>query len=263
MTAPQFGPALRALRQEFNLSQAEFAAKLHSTQRHVSFLETGRAQPTRSMIQRIEREYHLPISRRLMLYDAAGMTSPYKRRDLASEEIVEALDIIERHVLGNWPFPGFVLDKRWSVLRMNPAARRFLQIPEDQRNAPFNLFELLISSAFRDQIVNWREAAPLLYTRLYSHAEDDTGLKALFERAVSEGLFDEVMQDDKKLGDVPVFVPVELKRPDGTRLRMSSLLGQLASVQDAIIEGMTIEMMVPLDEATERNLKESPNSEAG
>jgi len=53
---------------------------------------------------------------------------------------------------------------------------------------------------------------------------------------------------------VPVFVPVEVLGPDGSRLRLTSMIGQLASVQDAVVEGMTIELFVPMDTATENCL---------
>lgn len=251
-----FGNFLKALRHELGLSQADFAARMSSTQRHLSFLETGRAQPGRPMIQRIEREFALPISKRLVLYEAAGFTSPYKRRDFESEEVREALDLIENRLLLHWPFPGFVLDRKWNILRANIQGRGFLENTIPDANTPPNLFRIFTSKAFRERILNWDEVAPILATRLYREAADDEGIKTLLKEANENGLFAGIKSQES---DIPIFVPVEFRGENGDIMRLTSLLGQLASVQDAIIEGMTVELMVPMDIETEHMLLQSRN----
>ncbi|WP_286175681.1 helix-turn-helix domain-containing protein [Labrenzia sp. CE80] len=252
--AAAFGRTLRSVRGQAGLSQCDFANRLGTTQRHLSFLETGRARPSLSMIQRVEREFALPIASRLALYEAAGLHSPYKRRDLASEEISEALDIIEHRLLRHWPFPAYVVDKRWTILRSNTAGQRFLSATCPPGNEPPNLFRILTGDDFRSRVTNWKEAAPVLATRLYREAAEDPEMAALLEEALAAGLFDGI--DANETSDttieIPVFVPIEFSAPDGVKLRLTSMLGQLASVQDAIIEGMTIELMVPMDEASEQ-----------
>ena len=244
-----FGNSLKALRRERGLSQADLANLIGSTQRHVSFLETGRASPSPFMIQRIERELALPIARSQVLYQAAGFASPYKCRAEDSPDVIEALDLIETRLLAHWPFPAYVLDKRWTILRANTPGKLFLSGFSDQQNQPPNLFRIFLSPAFRERILNWTEAAPIFAARLYKEAAEDPELGELLEEARDCGLLDGL--DETFREDVPVFVPVEVLGPDGTPLRVTSLLGQLASVQDAVIEGMTIELMVPMDAATE------------
>lgn len=250
--SPAFGNSLKSLRRERGLSQVEFAGRIGSTQRHVSFLETGRAHPSRYMIQRIERELALPVGRSQILYETAGFSSPYKCRAENSPDVVEALDLIETRLLANWPFPAFVLDKRWTILRSNTAGKLFLAGLTELQNQPANLFKIFLSPAFRERVLNWKEAAPIFAARLYREAAEDPALADLLEEAHASGILDGL--DETFREDVPVFVPVEFKGPDGSRLRVTSLLGQLASVQDAVIEGMTIEMMVPMDEATQNCL---------
>jgi len=245
-----FGQALRALRKELNISQSALADRLSSTQRHLSFLETGRAQPSTQMVDRISRVLGLPISKRLSLYEAAGLTSPYKRRDFGSEEVLEALDIVEKRVLAHWPFPAYVLNKRWDILRMNDQGNAFLgQAASPGSNEAPNLFELLMENAFRDRVLNWTEVAPILATRLIREAREDAGLAALLQRASEQGLFTETEAEPTET--VPIFVPVLFEGPGGIPVRMTSLLGQLVSVQDAIIEGLTIELLVPIDQESE------------
>lgn len=249
-----FGHFLKSLRREIGLSQVEFAARLGSTQRHLSFLETGRAQPGHPMIQRIEREFTLPISKRLVLYEAAGFTSPYKRRNFDSEEVREALDLIENRLLRHWPFPGFVLDRKWNILRANIQGHGFLANTIPETNAAPNLFRIFASKTFRERILNWDEVAPILATRLYREAADDADLETLLKEANENGMFDGIKTQES---DIPIFVPIEFRREDGNIMRLTSLLGQLASVQDAIIEGMTVELMVPMDAETEHMLLQS------
>ncbi|MCR9060993.1 MAG: hypothetical protein NXI02_26915, partial [Rhodobacteraceae bacterium] len=117
------------------------------------------------------------------------------------------------------------------------------------QNEPANLFRVFLSPAFRERILNWKAAAPVFAARLYREAADDPGLATLLEEAHASGLLDGL--DETFREDVPVFVPVELLGPDGVRLQVTSMIGQLASVQDAVVEGMTIELMVPMDAATE------------
>ncbi|GAB4522529.1 MAG: helix-turn-helix transcriptional regulator [Roseibium sp.] len=244
-----FGRTLKSLRRDRGLSQIDLAGRLGSTQRHISFLETGRARPSRQMIQRIERELALSIGRSQVLYEAAGFASPYRHRAEASPDVVEALDLIETRLLAHWPFPAFVLDKRWTILRRNGPGKLFLADLVEDTNRPPNLFRIFLSQTFRQRVLNWPEAAPVFAARLYREAAEDKDLEVLLEQARAAGLLDGL--EDSFREDVPVFVPVEVMGPDGSRLRLTSLLGQLASVQDAVIEGMTIELMVPMDAASE------------
>ncbi|MEM9633084.1 MAG: helix-turn-helix domain-containing protein, partial [Pseudomonadota bacterium] len=142
-----FGKTLKSLRRERGLSQANLADRLGSTQRHVSFLETGRAQPSRYMIQRIERELALSVASSFVLQEAAGFASPYKCRAEDSPDVQEALDLIEMRLLANWPFPAFVLDKRWTILRSNSPGKLFLSGFVEEQNEPVNLFEIFLSPA--------------------------------------------------------------------------------------------------------------------
>ena len=121
-----FGHALKHLRAELKLAQSELAGAVGSTQRHISFLETGRSRPSPEMVRRLATELNLNAGQRAALFEASGMKNPFKKRSFSSEEVRAALDMIERHVLSNWPFPAFVLDEDWNLLRTNPAAEAML-----------------------------------------------------------------------------------------------------------------------------------------
>lgn len=246
-----FGSALKTIRADLALSQLALAGALGTTQRHVSFLETGRSRPTRDFVIRLSTGLSLSLPQRAALFDAAGFDNPYRRRDFGAQEMADVLDMLDRRALRHWPFPAFVLDCGWTVLRANAPGRALLSSFMDAGNAPPSLFEIFLSDAFRSRIENWDEVSLIFYFRMMAAAAQDAHLKTLFERARADGLFAHVPDRLAEAGDVPPYVPAVLRGPDGTRLAMSSFVGHLASVHEAAIEGLEVEFMIPMDEATE------------
>lgn len=250
-----FGHYLKQMRVELGLSQVELAQTIGSTQRHISFLETGRSQPTRSMLGRFVSELELNSAQRAALFDASGFHNPYKQRAFASKDVVNALDMIEKRVLGNWPFPAFVLDREWTVLRLNKAAQSMFKTMLDPSDGPLNMFDLFLGDTFRNSIENWEEASTTLYYRLQTAAADSPKIKRKFDDARAVGLFEGVHTQFNKSDDIPIYTPLIIRLPNGARLTASSLLGQLMSVQDALVEGFEIELMVPADDESEALLR--------
>lgn len=263
-TLNKFGTALKRLRNELGKSQAALAADIGTTQRHVSFLETGRSQPSRTMLARISADLSLGAGQRAALFDASGFQNPYPARDLNSDEVAETLNMIEQRILANWPFPAFVLSDSWDVLRMNGPARSMIgpivaMYPmETNRNT--NLLALLLSDPFRALIANWEEASAGLYFRLQAAAAHNPDIAAHFTIAKENGCFDHVLRSLTGETTVPIYVPVVIKLPDGTQMRIGSLLGGLGSVHDALVEGFEIELLVPLDAQSETAMRAAFNT---
>lgn len=249
-----FGHVLKDIRAARGLSQAALALSLESTQRHVSFLETGRSLPTASFLSRICRAMNLNIAQRVNLYDASGLANPYTRRDMDSDEIHAALDMIEKRVLKNWPFPALVLDPDWNILRSNAAFDQIFGCLMLQGNVPANLLEVLMSDMFQGLVQNWDEAAGVMFYRLQRAAAHSPRIAQVLQTAQSQGRFAGMEQHLGELGEIPIFLPIRIALPEGPVMELSSLLGKLASCQDALIEGLEIELMVPLDEASEQTM---------
>lgn len=258
-TLNSFGTALKRLRNELGKSQAAFAGDIGTTQRHVSFLETGRSQPSRTMLARISADLSLSAGQRAALFDASGFQNPYPARDLNSDEVAETLDMIEQRILANWPFPAFVLSDSWDVLRMNgPGSSMlapFVTTSPVNTNRNINLLALLLSDPFRALIANWEEASAGLYFRLQAAAAHSADIAAHFAIAKENGCFDHVLRELTGEKTVPIYVPVVIQLPEGTQMRIGSLLGRLGSVHDALVEGFEIELLVPLDEKSETAMR--------
>lgn len=251
-----FGPTLKSIRRELGLSQQEVALTIGSTQRHISFLESGRSQPTREMIGRLCADLGLGPGWRAALFEASGFHNPYPRRDFSSAEIRETLDLLETRVLAHWPFAAFVMDRSWNMLRMNRAAETMFAPLFGDMNAAPNLLAAFISDPFLAMIENWEDCRIALYFRMLHHAHEDAAVATGLKAALARGLFDGIADQIGAQNEVPVFIPIRLKLPGGPTIRFTSLAANLMSVHDALVEGFTIELVVPMDAGTEACLLE-------
>lgn len=253
-----FGAALRTLRQDLGLSQLALATAISTTQRHVSFLETGRSRPSKDFVVRISTDLSVSLPQRAMLFDAAGFTNPYRNQSFGDQELSALLDTIEARALAHWPYPGFLLDREWTVLRMNAPAEGLLAGFDLPKDAPPSMFEVFLSPQFRERVENWQEVSTVFYFRMQAACAHSSLLAARFAQARADGLFDHMPGRLSADMDVPPYIPVIFAGPGGQRLSMSSFVGKLASIHDAAVEGLEIELLIPVDAATEACLLGHP-----
>ena len=253
----EFGAVLKDVRAGMGMSQSALANHLGSTQRHVSFIETGRSRPTPYFVTRICKELSLSVAQRASLYHAAGLPTPFAKRERSSDEVKTALDMIHDRVLVNWPFPALVLDEHWNVLRANKPFETLFGAFLQSGNTQPNLLEIMVSDLFRSLVANWDEAATTFFFRLQASAAHSKQVSELFAVCREEGLFDNVENQLQGSDEMPIFVPVAVNLPGGVQLQLTSLLGKLTSVQDALVEGFEIELMLPTDKASEDLMRRS------
>ena len=250
-TASDFGTALRGMRETLGLSQLALATRLSSTQRHISFLETGRSQITSDFLQRLMGELNLSSAQRSALMEASGYRNPYPARPLNSDEMRAALDTIETRILNSWPFPAFALDRDWTVLRANgPAQAMFAAFGADISGAGASLLTVVLDPGFRAAILNWEEASRGFYFRLQQAGARNAVVRRAFDAAKSGGMFDHVPAQITGAAPPEPLQPVIMGLPNGARLQLMPLVGHLATVQDVRLEAVEIELMVPLDDAS-------------
>jgi transcriptional regulator with XRE-family HTH domain len=249
MTRPGgFGSTLRAVRSELGLSQEAVAHAIGTTQRHVSFLETGRSEPTRAMLGRLARGLSLSAAQRTILFHDSGFRSPYPERTSDHAEVQAALDLMQSQVLQHWPFPAFVVDRDWNFLRTNG--------PADRMVASFggvpNMHALFLSPDFEPLVSNWEEASASFYTRIQEVARRSTVVRDALAAAEAEGRFDHVAGVLGGTDELPVYIPIEVTLPELGRLRFTSLHGRWISMHDALAEQFEVELLVPLDAEAEQ-----------
>ena len=188
--AGHFSSLLKHWRSVRRLTQIELAVDANVSARHLCFLETGRSQPSREMVQLLGSALDLPLEERNALHVAAGFVPPYGDKGLAAENLQpvrQALDFILRQ---QEPYPGIVVDGHWDVRMRNQASARLLKPFRDSYEMEAGLADNAMHVVFhpkglRQFIVNWDEFAGQLIQIL--HRDVAQGSRAAAQ------LLDEIM----------------------------------------------------------------------
>src|SRR5262245_9243589 len=118
-SAPFAGALLREWRRRRNLSQLELALRSAVSARHLSFIETGRAQPSREMVLHLAERLEVPLRERNRLLLAAGFAPVFGERSLDESEMAPVREALERFLAAHEPYPAVVVDRHWNVIASN------------------------------------------------------------------------------------------------------------------------------------------------
>jgi transcriptional regulator with XRE-family HTH domain len=259
-TGKHFGPGLRFWRDRRGLSQLDLAGAAETTQRHLSFLESGRATPSREMVLRLSSVLALPLRQQNALLLAAGFAPAWGESDLSAPELARVNRALDFMLAQQEPYPAFVIDRRWNLLRANAGAGRlseFLLGPAPASTAPAerpNLAVALVSpEGMRPSIVNWEDVALFFLRGVQADAVADGTRETaeLLRRLLAfPGLpaLSRVSPPDQ--GQAPVLV-IHFRRGD-TSLRMFTTIATLGTPHDVTLEEIRIESFFPHDDATAR-----------
>src|SRR5512132_3479884 len=117
--APPLGALLREWRQRRNLSQLELALRSAVSARHLSFIETGRARPSREMVLHLAARLDVPLRDRNRLLLAAGFAPVFAERSLDESEMAPVREALERFLSAHEPYPAVVVDRHWNIVGSN------------------------------------------------------------------------------------------------------------------------------------------------
>jgi len=258
--ATTFGSLLQYWRKLKSLSQLALAMEADVSPRHVSFLETGRAKPSRDMVVSLATVLGVPLRERNHLLLAAGFAPLYREAPLDAPElgpVRAALDAILRQ---QEPFPAVVLNRYWDILDMNQAARRFfgMLLGERADRPPPNVLRLMFDpKELRPLVTNWDTVAESLLQRLHREAtggvKDATTLALLGEILAYPDIPTSLRRPNLELPLVPV-VSVCFRHQD-TAYGFFSTVTTLGTPQDVTLEELRIECFFPADRATEERAR--------
>ena len=164
-----FGDHLRNWRQQRHLSQLELAEEAGISTRHVSFMETGRTNPSREMVLRLSDRLAVPLRERNALLVAAGYAPMYRERALDDPALAAARQAVELVLKGHEPWPAIALDRCWNVVAANGAAMALLSrhLSADLLAPPINVFRLsLHPRGLAPRIANLAQWRRHLFERL-------------------------------------------------------------------------------------------------
>ena len=125
-TQTQIGDHLRNWRQRRRLSQLELAGDAEISTRHLSFLETGRAQPSREMVLRLAEQLDVPLRERNAMLIAAGFAPKFQERTLDHPSLKVARQAIDLVLAAHEPFPALAIDRHWTMVASNKAVAPLL-----------------------------------------------------------------------------------------------------------------------------------------
>ena len=259
-----FGPMLRAWRRRRGASQLALALQSGVSQRHVSFLESGRARPSREMVVQLTSALDVPLRQRNAMLLAAGFAPVYRESNLAAPELTPVRQAIDRMLKQQEPYPAVVIDRLWNLLEANEAAVAFTLFlhegpppPPPPGKQPNLLRSLLDPKALRPKIANWEEVAHHLVSTTYAEilaAGGEPKALAFIEEVMA---YPDVPASFRKLRfeDRPPPVLTLDYVVGGKSLSVFTTIATLGTPQDITLQEVRIECFFPADERSDALFK--------
>lgn len=258
-----FGRLLRAQRTRRRLSQLDLALDANVSARHISFLETGRARPSREMVLQLARTLDVPLRDRNVLLTAAGFAERYRRTDLSEPEMAQIRRALDYMLRQQEPWPAIVFNSRWDMIQANQGALALFAAvlgPDGiARMSGMNMIEaMLTTDLFESVIDNWDEVRAHSLWRI--RRERDAGLAHPDVVALLESLGPEAA-DHGELADLdadapaPPITPVRFRYGAGA-LSFFTTVATFGTPQDITLQEIRIESFFPADRATEDAMRD-------
>jgi transcriptional regulator with XRE-family HTH domain len=251
--APSVGALLRAWRQRRHLSQLQLATRSAVSARHLSFMETGRARPSREMLLHLAERLDIPLRERNHLLLAAGFAPVFGERSLDESEMAPVRKALERFLSGHEPYPAVVVDRGWNVVASNRGLAYVMRgVAAHLRTPPANALRIALHpEGLAPRISNLAEWRGYLLARLRREVETtgDPELESLYRELASyPGAADELEHADPPAPD-DILIMHEL-RLDGTDLALFCTFTTFGTARDLTLAELTIVSFYPADAQT-------------
>jgi len=258
------GPLLRRWRESRHLSQLDLALDAEVSARHISFLETGRAEPSREMLLMLANVLDVPLRERNFLLLAAGYAPIYGETSLDDPRMTQVRAAVEVILKSNEPRSALAHDRHWNIVMANEAFIRFLTLnlgkepdgilPLQVTRPPrLNVLRLLFDpEGVRKVIVNWEPIAKSLLNEAYRRlawARDDALQNLITEILAYPGVPARWREPDLEAPH-NLILPMELNL-NGRIARMFSTVTTVATPHDVTLQELHVEVFYPADPETE------------
>jgi transcriptional regulator with XRE-family HTH domain len=250
------GSLLREWRQRRRLSQLDLALEADISTRHISFIETGRSQPSRDMLLRLAKELEIPPREQNALLVAAGFAPRYMQRSLDDAALASARAAIDLVLAGHEPYPALAIDRHWNLVAGNRAlAPFFVGVAPSLQKPPINVLRATLHpGGLAPRIANYTQWRNHLLDRLQRQVEATadpllTDLLAELQTFPIPRAARDADEPDAS-GEVPgVVVPLRLRTDLGTLvfLYTTTVFG---TPLDLNLTELAIESFFPADAAT-------------
>ncbi len=252
MNRPQdaFGPLLKSWRNRRHVSQLDLAMGAGMSQRHISFLETGRSKPSRYAVRQICEALQMPAAEHDVMLVSAGF-APQSTDASWNAEVHAAVDASIDYVLNSHePYPAVSVDRIWNLKKANESALKFFAAAGGT-GQPNMLRDVFSPGVLRNNIRNWSEVTRALFRLLdlevARRPHDEDGKNLLEELRSLPGVVDAIAERPKE-HPAPVL-SIEFMI-DGADLKLFSLIATVGMSMDATLDDLRIETLLPADEQT-------------
>ena len=251
------GALLREWRQRRRRSQLDLALDTGISARHLSFVETGRSQPSRGLLLALAEQLDVPLRERNALMLAAGYAPIYAESDMESSQIETAREALEHLLAGHEPYPAVVLDRWGDIVLSNRAVGPLLDgIKPDLLQPPVNVYRLsLHPDGIAPRIRNraaWTTHLGHRLTRLVRLTGDSRLTELLEEIRTYPGVAEALDDHEPITGEL--LLTLQLAHPDGD-LRLHSTVTSFGSPHDVTLSELTVESFFPADAHTREFLQ--------
>lgn len=251
---PSVGVLLQSWRKSRNLSQLALATEAEISARHLSFLETGRANPSRDMVLRLASVLDVPLRERNTLLLAAGFAPAFAESKLDAPALAAVRGALDAILAQQEPYPAVVMNRSWDILGTNGSAARFFGylLGERAASAPNNVLRMMFDpAAVRPCVTNWEAVAESLFHRVRRESVgglDDVAKRLLAELMTYPGVPASWHSGAMSAPLLPI-VPVTFEK-DGRRFDYFSTVTTLGTAQDVTVQEIRIECFFPANDAT-------------
>ncbi len=255
------GTLLRQWRERRRMSQLGLAGEAGLSARHLSFVETGRAQPSRDLLLALARALEVPLRARNELLTAAGFASIYRETPLDAPELAQVRRAVDFMLRQQEPYPALVLDRHWNIVTANAAMGRvvgLLLTPAQSAaaGAP-NIMRLTYHPrGLRNAIVNWEETASAYIQWLHRDLlrTGDPKTRALLDELLAyPGVPRKWLALDLDASTEP-FLAMTFRTPALT-LSFFTTVASLGTPYDVTLHELRVESFFPADDATDAALR--------
>jgi transcriptional regulator with XRE-family HTH domain len=249
------GDLLREWRTRRRMSQLVLASEAEISTRHLSFVESGRATPSREMIMHLAERLEVPLRARNALLVAAGYAPLFRERPLSDPQLGAAREAVDRVLKGHEPYPAVAVDRHWTIVAANGALAPLVAPAAPALLAPpVNALRLsLHPDGIASSIVNWHTWRAHLLARLQRQVEasGDATLAALHDELA--GYPAPAGAEDPTPGEAApsnaIAVPLRLDTPHGV-LSFFSTTTVFGTPVDVTLSELAIEAFFPADPRT-------------
>lgn len=267
MSLEGFPRLLREWRQKRRWSQLDLALTSGVSQRHISFLESARAKPSRAMILQLSEALEVPLRTRNLWLIAAGFAPLYAARTLDDPQMAQVMGAVRMMLSAHEPFPALALDRAWTVLLANRpfdalvallGADIWQRVAGPAAGNERNLMRLFFHpQGIRPLITNWSAVGPLLWQRATREAHQVGGADM---QAVLDDLAPfqepEILWSAMDSALLPV-VPFRLAVGE-LALSLFAVIATFGTAQDVTTDELRIETLFPADAQTEALFRAMP-----